>query len=93
MDVAYQYLLFFMEDDEVRYGLYHCPCITANAKQELAKIKQDYSSGKLLTGEVGVPVSEDLERSRLITRAAESHLHQVSPRIRRVIPGEESKGH
>lgn len=35
MDVSYQYLQFFMEDDE-----------------ELARIKADYNSGKLLTAEV-----------------------------------------
>ncbi|KAG5985783.1 tryptophan--tRNA ligase [Claviceps pusilla] len=35
VDVAYQYLTFFMEDDE-----------------ELKKIKDDYTSGKLLTGEL-----------------------------------------
>ncbi|KAG5944555.1 tryptophan--tRNA ligase [Claviceps sorghi] len=35
VDVAYQYLTFFMEDD-----------------QELKKIKDDYTSGKLLTGEL-----------------------------------------
>ncbi|KAM0450394.1 hypothetical protein ACHAPV_004061 [Trichoderma viride] len=35
VDVAYQYMQFFLEDDE-----------------ELAKIRADYSSGKLLTGEL-----------------------------------------
>ncbi len=35
VDVSYQYLQFFLEDDA-----------------ELKKIKEDYNSGKLLTGEV-----------------------------------------
>ena len=45
IDVAYQYLTFFLEDDE-----------------ELEQIRVDYSSGKLLTGEV---------KARLITLLSE----------------------
>ena len=35
VDIAYQYLTFFLEDDE-----------------ELEQVRQDYTSGKLLTGEL-----------------------------------------
>lgn len=40
VDVAYQYLQFFMDDDA-----------------ELARLKAEYKSGKLLTGEVGSPLA------------------------------------
>ncbi|KJZ79012.1 Tryptophan--tRNA ligase [Hirsutella minnesotensis 3608] len=45
VDVSYQYLQFFLEDDE-----------------ELAKIKADYNSGKLLTGELKAMCIEHLQR-------------------------------
>ncbi|KAG9239641.1 tryptophanyl-tRNA synthetase-like protein [Amylocarpus encephaloides] len=43
-DVAYQYLTFFLEDDE-----------------ELAKIKADYTSGQLLTGELKAKCISELQ--------------------------------
>ncbi|KAK2592877.1 tryptophan--tRNA ligase [Conoideocrella luteorostrata] len=45
VDVAYQYLTFFMEDDE-----------------KLEKIKEDYTSGKLLTGELKAICIEYLQK-------------------------------
>ncbi|PHH84682.1 hypothetical protein CDD83_1551 [Cordyceps sp. RAO-2017] len=45
VDVSYQYLQFFLENDE-----------------ELAKIKADYSSGKLLTGELKAMCIEHLQK-------------------------------
>ncbi|RDA92236.1 hypothetical protein CP533_5724 [Ophiocordyceps camponoti-saundersi (nom. inval.)] len=45
VDVAYQYLQFFLESDE-----------------ELAQIKADYNSGKLLTGELKAICIDHLER-------------------------------
>ncbi|RCI10304.1 hypothetical protein L249_8449 [Ophiocordyceps polyrhachis-furcata BCC 54312] len=45
VDVAYQYLQFFLESDE-----------------ELAQIKADYNSGKLLTGELKAKCIHHLER-------------------------------
>jgi tryptophanyl-tRNA synthetase len=58
VDVAYQYLTFFLEDDE-----------------KLEQVKNDYGSGKLLTGEVkkmlievlSTLVSEHQERRKLVT--------------------------
>jgi tryptophanyl-tRNA synthetase len=55
VDVAYQYLQFFMEDDEVRGEVACEDKFRADIDQELAKLNTDYRSGKLLTGEVGVP--------------------------------------
>ncbi|TWU76800.1 hypothetical protein ED733_005494 [Metarhizium rileyi] len=45
VDVAYQYLTFFLEDDD-----------------ELKRIKDDYSSGKLLTGELKAICIEHLQK-------------------------------
>ena len=58
VDVAYQYLTFFLEDDE-----------------KLEQVKNDYGSGKLLTGEVKKMlievlqklVQEHQERRKLVT--------------------------
>jgi tryptophanyl-tRNA synthetase len=58
VDVAYQYLTFFLEDDE-----------------QLETVKNDYGSGKLLTGEVkkmlievlSTLVTEHQERRKLVT--------------------------
>jgi tryptophanyl-tRNA synthetase len=58
VDVAYQYLTFFLEDDE-----------------KLEQVKNDYGSGKLLTGEVkkmlievlSTLVTEHQERRKLVT--------------------------
>jgi len=44
VDVSYQYLTFFLEDDE-----------------ELAKIKADYTSGKILTGELKAKCIAELQ--------------------------------
>lgn len=44
VDVSFQYLTFFLEDDE-----------------ELEKIKQDYKSGKLLTGELKAKCISELQ--------------------------------
>lgn len=44
IDVSYQYLTFFLEDD-----------------QELAKIKEAYSTGKMLTGELKAKCIEELQ--------------------------------
>lgn len=44
IDVSYQYLTFFLEDDE-----------------ELAKIKEDYTSGKMLTGELKAKCIQELQ--------------------------------
>lgn len=58
VDIAYQYLTFFLEDDE-----------------KLAQIKEDYSSGKMLSGEIKKElisilqplVAEHQERRKLVT--------------------------
>jgi tryptophanyl-tRNA synthetase len=57
VDVAYQYLQFFMEDDEVRGGSDRMTVFNADINQELARLNADYRSGKLLTGEVGVTLA------------------------------------
>ena len=44
IDVSYQYLTFFLEDDD-----------------ELAKIKEDYTSGKMLTGELKAKCIAELQ--------------------------------
>ncbi|KZL69738.1 tryptophanyl-tRNA synthetase [Colletotrichum tofieldiae] len=45
VDVSYQYLRFFLEDDE-----------------ELAKIREDYRTGKMLTGEIKKRCAEELAK-------------------------------
>lgn len=58
VDIAYQYLTFFLEDDE-----------------KLAQIKEDYSTGKMLSGEIKKElisvlqplVAEHQERKKLVT--------------------------
>lgn len=58
VDVPYQYLRFFLEDDE-----------------KLAKIREEYSAGRMLTGEIKQElitvlqrvISEHQERRKLVT--------------------------
>lgn len=74
-DVAYQYLSFFLDDDEKLKQL-HDVRIYVCVQFLLARIKirisaQDYKSGKLLTGEmkmelikVMVPLIEEFQKAR-----------------------------
>lgn len=70
VDVAYQYLRFFLEDDE-----------------KLEQIKQDYSSGKMLTGEIKKAlieclqpvVAEHIERRKKITEQDVKDFMSIRP--------------
>jgi tryptophanyl-tRNA synthetase len=53
VDVSYQYLTFFMEDDEVSNRTFWLAGHSRlTMRQELARIGEEYRQGKLLTGEV-----------------------------------------
>ena len=57
IDVSYQYLAFFLEDD-----------------QELAKIKEAYSTGKMLTGELKAKCIAELQTMLKVSKKEEQKL-------------------